>query len=148
MPMNEEQIKAAIVRILELPEHQGAWYGAADKAPRNTRGNGVFDAIKEIAAVTRVATLCAPRRSRFRLRRLAVIQRPQRFVSPDPMTVVRLGLTSQTPSCTRLPNSQPYCQPAPRRHPTCSKACLPGAGRAGPCRCRYGRSLSSCQSAR
>ncbi len=50
MPMNEEQIKAAIMRILELPEYQGAWYGAADKAPRNTRGNGVFDAIKEIAA--------------------------------------------------------------------------------------------------
>lgn len=50
MPMNEEQIKAAIVRILELPEYQGAWYGASDKAQRNTRGNGVFDAIKETAA--------------------------------------------------------------------------------------------------
>ncbi len=49
MPMNEEQIKAAIVRILELPEYQGAWYGASDKAQRNTRGNGVFDAIKAIA---------------------------------------------------------------------------------------------------
>jgi len=50
MPMNEEQIKAAIVRILELSEYQGAWYGAAEKVSRNTRGNGVFDAIKEIAA--------------------------------------------------------------------------------------------------
>ncbi len=49
MPMNEEQIRSAILRILELPEHQGAWYGAADKAPRNTRGNGVFEAIREIA---------------------------------------------------------------------------------------------------
>lgn len=50
MPMDEEQIKAAIMRILELPEHQGAWYGAADKAPRNTRGNGVFESIRELAA--------------------------------------------------------------------------------------------------
>lgn len=50
MRMNEAQIRAAIVRILESPEYQGAWYGAADKASRNTRGDGVFDAIKEIAA--------------------------------------------------------------------------------------------------
>ena len=50
MPMNEEQIRAAILRILELPEHQGAWYGAAHGAPRNARGNLVFEAIREIAA--------------------------------------------------------------------------------------------------
>ena len=50
MPMNEEQIRASILRILESPQHQGAWYGAADKAPRNTRGNGVFDEIMELAA--------------------------------------------------------------------------------------------------
>jgi len=39
--MNEEQIKAAIVRILELPEYQGAWYGAAEEVSRNTRGIAV-----------------------------------------------------------------------------------------------------------
>jgi len=41
MPMNEEQIKAAIVRILELSEYQGAWYGAAEEVSRNTRGIAV-----------------------------------------------------------------------------------------------------------
>lgn len=48
--MDDQQIRAVVMSVLESPEHQGAWYGAADGAPRNTRGNGVFEAIKELAA--------------------------------------------------------------------------------------------------
>jgi len=48
MAMTEDQICTALTRLLDSPEHEGLLYGAADSAPRNARGDRLFDALKAL----------------------------------------------------------------------------------------------------
>jgi hypothetical protein len=48
--MNDEQIRAGIASILEAAGNDGPWYGASEGAPRNARGNEVFEALRALVA--------------------------------------------------------------------------------------------------